>query len=177
MLFWNNVGRLAWEIKSIHLIICKVVQLYAFSKLHFEFCKWLMLLSKFHLQWCIKLLKCCWIAQSFYNCIRLNEIYLKTTSFFSPSHVCGHEKKLLLCLFMYFWKGIEIIIILNNIFFEFHTNTHTHTGHLKPHTLDKSIKYNLLRGNDCVPKHWFFVKLDLELDFKGIFMGVLVQRQ
>jgi hypothetical protein len=144
-----------------------------------------MLFSKFHLQWCIKLLKCCWIAQSFYiwnchnNCTRLNEIYLKTTSFFSPSHLHGHEKKhISLCLFMVFWKGIEIIIILNNNFLNYiWTHTHTHMGHLKPHILDKSIKYDLLRGNDWAPKHPLLVKLDLELDFKGIFMGVLVQRQ
>ncbi len=89
--------------------------LYAFFKLRSLTCKWLMLLSKSHLQWHIKLLNYCWIAQrlDIWNChnnyIRLN----KTTSFFSPYHLYGHEKNMISCLFKFFFsKGIEIIIII-----------------------------------------------------------------
>jgi hypothetical protein len=63
----------------------------------------------------IKLLNYCWIAQSFdiwnrhNNYISLN----KTTSFFSPYHLYGHEKNMISCLFKFFFsKGIEIIIII-----------------------------------------------------------------
>ncbi len=94
--------------------------LYAFFKLRSLTCKWLMLLSKSHLQWHIKLLNYCWIAQrlDIWNChnnyIRLN----KTTSFFSPYHLYGHEKNMILCLFKLFFFGRY----WNNN----NNNTHTH---------------------------------------------------
>jgi len=54
------------------------------------------------------------------NYIKSNRTYLKTTSSFSLDHLHGHEKTHVIVPFhIYFWKDIEIIIILNNNFLNY----------------------------------------------------------
>ncbi len=93
--------------------------MYALSKLYSECCKWLILFSKFHLQWCIiKWLNYCWIVKALFEiattiAIRLKEknflmfvhcvpilnnniigieyLFFKITSFFSPHHLHEHD--------------------------------------------------------------------------------------
>ncbi len=146
ILFWNHVGRLVWAIKSIDVIICNIlIKRQQKTCMHFKNCKWLMILSKFYLQWCIELLNYFWIATT--KCTRLIEtiilfkcsyafvqilnnniigiecIFLSIAWLFSFNHLHGHEKAHVIVNFMFLRKHIEIIKFMSNNFLNY---THTH---------------------------------------------------
>jgi hypothetical protein len=74
-----------WEVKNTMLLV------YPFNSPMKKLNKMFLLQLKDLLQFVIASSFELWNCH--YNCIRLNKTYFKTTSFFPPKHLYGHEKK------------------------------------------------------------------------------------